>query len=213
MISDKVTDWFIKRKLLFLQRYISEHSLQGKSLDVGCNYGFMAEYLDKVGFNSYGIDVKQEYFPKKGKALYSMQSAEKMSFDNESFDLIICFDTLEHIEDKDDALAEIQRVLKKDGTFICTVPNILSYFYLRSFATFGLRGYDVKNNVHYQRTLWAWTKMLKKYFDIIEIKPILSVPFVEPKLISQEFLSEFEYNKQYLSWASSDPMIICRRKA
>ena len=88
MIHDKVTDWFINRKMLFLERFISEHCVQGKSLDVGCNYGFFSEYLDKVGFNSHGIDVKQEYFPKDGKAHYSMQSAEKMNFEDESFEKI-----------------------------------------------------------------------------------------------------------------------------
>jgi len=212
MIHDKVTDWFINRKMLFLERFISEHCIQGKSLDVGCNYGFFSEYLAKIGFNSYGIDIKKEYFPKKGKAHYSMQSAEKMNFKDESFDLIICFDTIEHIKDKEDALSEIRRVLKKDGFFICTVPNIFSYFYMRSFLTFGLRGYDIFNNVHYQRTLWDWTKLLKQYFEIIEIKPILSIPFVEPKLVSQSFLNDFEYNKQFLSWISSDPMIICKKK-
>ena len=213
MIHDKVTDWFINRKMLFLERFISEHCVQGKSLDVGCNYGFFSEYLAKIGFNSYGIDIKQEYFPKKGKAHYSMQSAEKMNFENESFDLIICFDTIEHINDKEDALSEIQRVLKKDGFFICTVPNIFSYFYMRSFLTFGLRGHDVLNNVHYKRALGSWKKLLGRYFDIAEIKPILSLPFVEPKLVRQGFLNDFEYDKNYLSGISACPMIICLRKS
>ena len=47
---------------------------------------------------------------------------EKLTFDDESFDLIISQDVIEHIVDKDKAFSEINRVLKHKGYHIFTVP-------------------------------------------------------------------------------------------
>ena len=45
-----------------------------------------------------------------------------MSFNNDTFDLIICNHVLEHIIDDNSAMSEIYRVLKKDGIGILQVP-------------------------------------------------------------------------------------------
>ncbi len=50
------------------------------------------------------------------------QNIEEMSFDSESFDLVITEDVLEHVQDYKKALTDIFRVLKKDGAFVFTVP-------------------------------------------------------------------------------------------
>ena len=41
----------------------------------------------------------------------------------EKFDFILCSHVIEHIENCDDALKELKRVLKKDGFLILSVPN------------------------------------------------------------------------------------------
>jgi len=46
----------------------------------------------------------------------------KMPFEANSFDLIVCFHVLEHIVEDDLALAEIRRMLTKDGVGILCVP-------------------------------------------------------------------------------------------
>lgn len=57
---------------------------------------------------------------------------KKLRFKNESFDLIICSEVLEHIKDDEKAFSELARVLAKNGTLLITVPfdskkNKLSY--------------------------------------------------------------------------------------
>lgn len=49
-----------------------------------------------------------------------------LGFQNESFDLILMTDVLEHVPDLDRALCEMARVLKKDGTIVLTVPVLMN---------------------------------------------------------------------------------------
>ena len=49
-------------------------------------------------------------------------SATELPFAASSFDLVTAFDVLEHIADDVTAATEIHRILRRDGTFLCTVP-------------------------------------------------------------------------------------------
>jgi hypothetical protein len=53
------------------------------------------------------------------------EDSMNLSFDNDSFDIIVSNDVLEHVPDIDSALSEIYRTLKPGGKFIFTVP----YYY------------------------------------------------------------------------------------
>ena len=46
----------------------------------------------------------------------------KLPLEDDYFDLIICNHVLEHIENDEDAIKELYRVLKKDGKAILQVP-------------------------------------------------------------------------------------------
>ena len=50
---DKVSQYFIDRKMKFIERYLGENLIGGgKSLDIGCNHGSFSEMLAGLGFNS-----------------------------------------------------------------------------------------------------------------------------------------------------------------
>jgi ubiquinone/menaquinone biosynthesis C-methylase UbiE len=44
-------------------------------------------------------------------------------FEDDSFDLIVCFETIEHVEDAEGALAEFRRVLRPDGLLLLSSPD------------------------------------------------------------------------------------------
>ncbi len=210
---DKVSKYFITRRHIFLDKYLE--GKQGVSLDVGCGQGFFTEFLLDKGFDSHGIEVREEYleFAKEnGKANYSLGSAESIPFEDNKFDLIILFATLEHIVDRAEALKEINRVLKADGILIVTVPNTWSYFFLRSFATYTIRGMRPWKNVHYQQNYFYWEHLLDNFLRVIDWRPLLSIPFFEPKLISRSRLSKYEYGKRGFAWMSAEPIIICAKR-
>lgn len=53
--------------------------------------------------------------------------AMRLPFGNESIDVVITQETLEHVRCPDIALAEIYRVLKPGGTLFCQLPFVIGY--------------------------------------------------------------------------------------
>ena len=60
---------------------------------------------------------------------YVSGSVEKLPFENEQFDIVISFETIEHVKEsvQKSFLNEIKRVLKKDGMLIMSTPNKAIY--------------------------------------------------------------------------------------
>ncbi len=93
----------------------------GKILDIGSAAGHITSKIAKnfpnatvFGLDSYGLAIKlgKKIHPEIN---FKIGDAHKLPFDNNSFDLVICIETLEHLENPTKALAEIKRVLKKKG--------------------------------------------------------------------------------------------------
>ncbi len=90
-----------------------------KVLDIGCRDGALRDYLDK-SVVYHGIDIASEF---KGENITIQDITEGTSFENDSFDYIFCIDVLEHLKNPFFVLNEINRILKKEGLLILSVPN------------------------------------------------------------------------------------------
>lgn len=96
-------------------------------LDVGCGEGFTLNklYLNKVGKVLEGIDYSKTAVAlgkKQYKHLILKQgSAYKLPYKANSFDLVLCMEVLEHLDDPKKALQELKRVSKK--YIVLSVPN------------------------------------------------------------------------------------------
>jgi 2-polyprenyl-6-hydroxyphenyl methylase / 3-demethylubiquinone-9 3-methyltransferase len=94
-------------------------------LDVGCGGGYACEYLTGRGAVVHGTDLLKESLAEaqlhaKENILeidYRLCSIERLPFDNDSADVVTCFDVLEHVQDKPRLLSEIHRDLKPGGWF------------------------------------------------------------------------------------------------
>lgn len=96
-------------------------------LDAGCGEGFSIVKLsrNKIGKQITGIDNSKEAIL-LGKKMYpqldiSQGNIYELNFDSNTFDLVICTEVLEHLENPVKALAELKRVSKKYLVF--SVPN------------------------------------------------------------------------------------------
>lgn len=98
-------------------------------LDIGCASGFMLSEIAKTYPNAeyIGVDVYDkaiEYAVKTYPHIkFKVSSAEKLPFKDNSFDLILFYETIEHVEHPQECLKDIRRVLKKNGTLILTMDS------------------------------------------------------------------------------------------
>lgn len=100
-----------------------------KILDVGCASGWFLSRLKKkfpkakcVGIDVYkdGVKYGKKKYP---KITLRVADAHKIPYQENIFDLVICTEVLEHIANPEEALHEIKRVLKKNGTAVIELDS------------------------------------------------------------------------------------------
>jgi ubiquinone/menaquinone biosynthesis C-methylase UbiE len=85
--------------------------LKGKVLDIGCGDGYAMELIK----GSTGIDIseKKVQIAQDNGLNAVVGRMEDLPFTNDEFDTVFCSHTLEHAEDVEKAVKEIQRVAKR----------------------------------------------------------------------------------------------------
>jgi 2-polyprenyl-3-methyl-5-hydroxy-6-metoxy-1,4-benzoquinol methylase len=103
-------------------------------LDVGCATGDYCVKLKKLGFNCTGIDINKKYVEKaiENKIESYLMSADDLKFPDNSFDTILLFEVLEHVENPSRVIEEVKRVAKKN--ILITVPNNTEFYELRKYG-------------------------------------------------------------------------------
>lgn len=99
---------------------IVKRFIHGPILDIGAADGSLIKTLQKKGFaNVKGIDI----VPKS--SIIETGDITNIPYPDSSFQTIFCTEVIEHLDSAqiEKGLKEIQRVLKKDGCLIFTVPN------------------------------------------------------------------------------------------
>lgn len=94
-----------------------------KILDVGCFPPHLSAALTKLGHLVYGISFfnEKKTLPRVSKINIENQ---KLPYQDNSFDLILFSEVLEHlIEYPDNFFSEVYRLLKKEAYFFITTPN------------------------------------------------------------------------------------------
>src|SRR5438105_2825421 len=102
-------------------------------LDAGCGAGYGAAELAHVAQAVMGIDCAVEAvgFAREHYRLPNLQfeqaSCTALPHRDSSFDLVVGFEVIEHLENWRDFLREVRRVLAANGQFIVSTPNKLYY--------------------------------------------------------------------------------------
>ena len=102
------------------EKFINYYKLEkgSKILDIGCAKGFLVHEFNKLGMDSYGIDISQ-YAMKcsddKIKKKLSICNAKKIHFQDNFFDLVVSFNTIHNLplDSCFKAILEINRIAKK----------------------------------------------------------------------------------------------------
>lgn len=135
-----------------------------KILDLGCGTGERSKYFTKRGA-VIGIDINSKNIEKAKKKFpeidFRVMSAENLSFGKDFFDEVYAYDVLEHVDELDETLNEIKRVLKIGGKLWATIP--------------------------YQRSEKILLKLKPNYFEQIGHKRILNLNEFSKKMKEKGF--------------------------
>ncbi len=132
-----------------------------KFLDIGCGDGSLVAHLNSKGIDAIGCDIKDLNFEK-----------DIFPYKDKSFDYIILYSVIEHINNTNHLISEIRRMLKNYGILIIITPNFKYCFntfyddptHVKPFTNVGLENilkiYDFKNiivkpwTVNYLDFIW-----------------------------------------------------------
>jgi len=106
---------------------LAQHKHSGALLDLGCSSGSFLEFMRSDSWKLYGIEMSAEgarAAEKRSGAQVFVGNIVDAPFPRESFDLITCFDVLEHLYEPRRVMARVGEWLKPGGVFYVQVPNV-----------------------------------------------------------------------------------------
>mgnify|MGYP001170767481 CR=1 FL=1 len=158
---------FEKRK-----NYAVDHAIQKKCLDMCCGIGWTSYAISKVADSVVGIDYSEEAI-EEAKSNYQSpnlkfknMNALDLEFPPEVFDLVVSMEAIEHFTKENGLLFldQVKRVLKKDGLFIGSTPEVENRSILKLYS---LQLQDPFHLFLYSKSILK--KTLSKYFTHVEV--------------------------------------------
>ena len=94
-------------------------------LDVGCSIGCTLKAAEKMGWQATGVDVSSDAVEicKQQNLDAVKTNSLALPFDDETFDIVVSWHVVEHVESVEETLAEWQRVLKPGGLMVLETPD------------------------------------------------------------------------------------------
>jgi SAM-dependent methyltransferase len=136
-------------------------------LDVACGRGYGTALLLQSGARRViGVDISEQELDIARRNVTSngidfiQADASGLPFKDGSFQIIVSFETLEHLSGSDEFLAEVVRNLSPSGVFILSTPNrrVFSPFFRSSYSPFHKKEY----------TLGELAALLNRFFESVD---------------------------------------------
>lgn len=108
-------------------------------LDIACGEGYGSNLMSSKAAQVHSVDIDAQTISaakaKYNKANINFQvgSATDIPLPNQSVDVVVSFETIEHHNQHQEMMSEIKRVLKPDGIVIISTPDKLYYSDHRNF--------------------------------------------------------------------------------
>ena len=131
LIADEATkDSIIYDEHLIRYKLAGEFVKGKKILDIACGSGYGAKILADFGAEEVtAVDIDKDVIQKAKKNFpkenikYTVGDCLDTGFENKKFDIIVSFETIEHLKNQDKYLEEMKRIVKDDGLVVISTPN------------------------------------------------------------------------------------------
>lgn len=113
--------------------FVSQFAKGKKVLDLACGEGYGSKLLSNVAENVVGLDIdplalEHAHIKYNIKNLdFIRGSILEIPIKKKKFDVIVCFEGIEHIEEHEKFLSEVKQLMTEDGVFIVSSPNKKTY--------------------------------------------------------------------------------------
>lgn len=116
---------------IYRYRFVLPFIKDKQVLDIACGEGYGTSAIQKAGANRViGIDISSDTC-EHARTKYGINScagsAEEIPLVNNFADIIVSFETIEHLENPTSLLRETRRVLSNEGVLIISTPNKTIY--------------------------------------------------------------------------------------
>jgi SAM-dependent methyltransferase len=115
----------------------------GRVLDLGCGDGFLLAEVDRIGdlsargWELHGADYSPAVLADARRWPYTFEQCnleEGAPYPDDTFDIVIASQLIEHLYDPDHLLREARRILRPGGQVLLTTPNLQAWYNRALFA-------------------------------------------------------------------------------
>jgi dTDP-4-dehydrorhamnose reductase len=198
--------WLMKvRRMIVkdaLSRYIDRKPKTVKVLDFGCGSGIFVQELAEARYHSYGIDISEEaikFGRLQGRKNLEVLDSHKVNYPDNTFDAIVTLDVLEHLEDEEWALKEMERILKPDGVLVVMVPAYKFLWGVQDEVAHHYRRYTRSHLLKKIQTATTLHTVRATYFNTFLFPPIALVRLISRLLGLKKRHSDFDLNNAFLN--------------
>jgi 2-polyprenyl-3-methyl-5-hydroxy-6-metoxy-1,4-benzoquinol methylase len=166
--------------------------LAGKRvLDVACGEGYGSALMAEVAASVTGVDVArdaithaQHAYAGRTNLAFVEASCAALPLEDAQFDVVVSFETIEHIHEQDAFLDGVRRVLKPDGLLIISSPNKAEYSdargYTNEFHVKELYRDELATMLAARFTHTSWYSQRNGFYSLIEREHPAGNPLEHP---------------------------------
>lgn len=168
-------------------------------LEIGCGRGGFCIWTSNKCESVIGLDIGKKRIKTANKLRkrflrevgFVVADAQHLPFKKESYDIIVCAETLEHVPDYRKVFNEMVRVTKKYGHIVVTVPNYINstriyrFFEIPSY----LAGKKLQPDDLHRFNIFTVNRLFERKNLKVKIKRgigLIYIPSVHPKIKSLE---------------------------
>ncbi len=163
-------------------------------LDIACGSGYGTQLMAGNAKQVYGVDIDattlayaNEHFGATN-VTYLQGDGVAIPLDDDSVDIVVSYETIEHIDDYRTFLKEVKRVLRPKGLLLLSTPNDVEYaegnhFHLHEFTYQQLKklvGQYFPYHKDYFQTLWLSSTILPEALQASEWEASISTTSTVP---------------------------------
>jgi len=193
--------WWYRVRRQLVKDLISKYANKTTTiLDIGCGPGLLLSELQNNGREIFGVDLSPialEFCKKRGLKNVSLADAGALPFSDNTFDVVLLLDMLEHVQDDSGVLREARRVLKSEGIVIIFVPCFNFLWTKNDEISHHYRRYTLPELTN--KISSNFTILRKTYFNFF-LFPLIYLVRQAAKIMPLRRRSDFDINNKLINY-------------